>query len=58
MFEEPPGLSAKERQLRQEAVDYAIASLGLSGFKVDAAMQERARLYVEGQLLLKEFVDN
>ena len=47
---------AKSR--RREAVDYATASVELSGFKIDALTQERARLYVEGQLSLKEFLEN
>jgi hypothetical protein len=38
-------LPTQERQLRQD----------LSGFKIDLLTQERARLYVEGQLSLKEF---
>jgi hypothetical protein len=49
-------LSAQERRLRQEAADYARSSVELSGFKIEAATLERARLYVEGQLTLQEFV--
>ena len=41
-------LPTQECQLRQE----------LSGFKIDPLTQERTRLYVEGQLSLKEFLEN
>jgi hypothetical protein len=51
-------LSTEERRRRQEAVDYATASVELSGFTIEASTQERARLYVEGQLSWKEFLEN
>jgi hypothetical protein len=51
-------LSTEERRRRREAVDYATASVELSCFKIDASTQARARLYVEGQLALKEFLEN
>ena len=54
----PPQISKAEQRLRQEAVDYARASVGLEGFKPDEATEARARLYIEGHISTAEFVNS
>jgi hypothetical protein len=51
-------LSTEERRRRREAVDYATASVELSGFKSTHGRRSVRALYVEGQLALKEFLEN
>lgn len=41
---------------RKEAVDFARASLGLSGFKITAEHEARAQRFVDGEISLEEFV--
>jgi hypothetical protein len=48
---------AEERRRREKALDYTTASVEPSGFETDLPTQERARLYVEGQLSWHEFCD-
>lgn len=50
------GITAEERQRRQEAVDGALANVGLEGFVPDAATQERARRWVNGEISMAELV--
>jgi hypothetical protein len=57
MFQDQLCSLAEERRRRQEAVDYATASVEPSGFKIDPPAQERARLYVDGHLSWHEFCD-
>lgn len=47
-----------ERMRRQRAVDFACASVELSGFKVLDETKARARRWVEGEIDLEEFVGN
>jgi len=50
------GISVEERRRRQEAVDFALASIGLEGFKPSKEQQELARRFVGGEIELAEFV--
>lgn len=50
------GITAEERARRQEIADYALATVGLEGFVPDAATQERARRWVNGEITMAELV--
>lgn len=41
---------------RKDAVDFARASLGLSGFKITAEHEAHAQRFVDGEISLEEFV--
>ena len=45
-----------ERRKRQEAVNYARASVGLEGFKPSEADEQRAARFVAGEIDLADFV--
>ena len=45
-----------ERRKRQEAVNYARASVGLEGFKPSEAGEQRAARFVAGEIDLADFV--
>ena len=45
-----------ERRKRQEAVNYARASVGLEGFKPSEADEQRATRFIAGEIDLAEFV--
>lgn len=49
-------LSADERARRQEAVDYARASIGLEGFTLSQADEDHARRFINGEIDLAEYV--
>ena len=49
-------ITEEEKARRQEAVNYAIASVGLSGFKVSAADVHHAERFINGEIDLAEFV--
>ena len=49
-------ISEDERRKRQEAVNYARASVGLEGFKPSEAEEQRAARFVAGEIDLAEFV--
>jgi hypothetical protein len=55
MYQKQFLLSTAERRLRQEAVKYATAPVELSGFRIDALTQARARLNVEISYRAKSF---
>lgn len=50
-------ISEDERRKRQEAVNYARASVGLEGFKPSEADEQRAARFVSGEIDLSEFVE-
>lgn len=50
-------LSTTERRAREDAVRFANASLGLSGFKVSAEAQARAERFVAGEINLAQFIN-
>ena len=49
-------ITEAERRKRQEAVNYARASVGLEGFKPSEADQQKAARFVAGEIDLAEFV--
>lgn len=50
------GITAEERQRRQEIANYALATVGLEGFVPTAAAQELARRWVNGEISMAELV--
>ena len=49
-------ITDEERRKRQEAVNYARASVGLEGFKPSQADEEHAARFIAGEIDLAEFV--
>ena len=49
-------ISDEERKRRQEAVDYARASIELSGYHLSTKDEARAQAFVNGELDLSDFV--
>ncbi|MBH3399802.1 antitoxin VbhA family protein [Pseudomonas fluorescens] len=49
-------ISDEERKRRQKAVDYARASIELSGFSLGSEDEVRAQAFVNGDLDLSDFV--
>ena len=49
-------ITEAERRKRQEAVNYARASVGLEGFKPSEAEEQRAARFVAGEIDLADFV--
>ena len=49
-------ISDEERKRRQKAVDYARASIELSGFSLGTEDEARAQAFVDGDLDLSDFV--
>lgn len=49
-------ITEKERRERQKAVDWARANVGLEGFKLSPADEERNRKYVSGEWDVAEFI--
>jgi len=54
--DEKPHITAEERRRRQEAVDYARASVGLEGFKLSEADEAHAERFINGEIDINEFV--
>lgn len=50
------GITDKERQARQEAVDFARASVGLEGFELTEADELRGQRFINGEIDLADFV--
>lgn len=53
---ERPAISETERRRRQEACDYARASVGLEGFTLSDDDLAHMRRFVDGEIDLAEFV--
>lgn len=49
-------ISGAERARRVAAVKYARASVGLEGFSLNAADEEHAQRFIDGDIDLEEFV--
>lgn len=49
-------IADEERRKRQEAVNYARASVGLEGFKPSHAAEAHAARFIAGEIDLAEFV--
>ena len=46
-----------ERRKRQEAVNYARASVGLEGFKISEEVEQQTARFIAGEIDLAEFVN-
>jgi hypothetical protein len=55
-FPEMTNISNEERERRRQAVEFALASVGLEGLLPSAAGLERARHFIEGKIDLDEFL--
>ena len=51
-----PAISPAERKRREEAVNYARASVGLEGFKIGKAEEQHARRFIHGEIDMPEFL--
>ena len=51
-----PAISPAERKRREEAVNYARASVSLEGFKIGKAEEEHARRFINGEIDMPEFL--
>ena len=49
-------IDSAERRRRQEATDFARASVGLEGFKLTKEDEEQTRRFVNGEIELAEFL--
>jgi hypothetical protein len=49
-------ITPEERRRRQEAVDYARASVGLEGFKITEAEEKHAQRFINGEIDMPEFL--
>lgn len=49
-------LSAAERRKRQQAIDYARASVALEGFTLTEEDERHAQRYIDGEIDLAAFV--
>lgn len=49
-------LSSSERRRREEAVNFARASIGLEGFKPSLEDETLAQRFIDGEIDLAEFV--
>lgn len=49
-------ISAAERLRRENAVNFAMSSVGLEGFKPSKTEEDRARRFVAGEIELAEYV--
>lgn len=52
----PTAINAIERQRREEAVNYARASVGLEGFKISPEDEAHAQRFINGEISLEEFL--
>lgn len=50
-------LHADERHRRQDAVDFALANVGLSGFTPSEEAQDQMRRFIDGEMNINEFVN-
>jgi DNA-directed RNA polymerase subunit F len=51
-----PIISEEEKQRRQEAMNYATASVELEGFKISEADEQHAQRFINGEITLEQFV--
>lgn len=51
-----PVINSAERKRREEAVNYARASVGLEGFKIGKAEEQHARRFINGEIDMPEFL--
>lgn len=53
----PAPITEAERRKRQEAADFARASLGLEGFKISEEVEQKTARFIAGEIDLAEFVN-
>lgn len=52
-----PITDTKQRRKRQNAINFARASVGLEGFKLSEATEEHAARFIAGEIDLAEFLE-
>ena len=50
-------ITEAERRKRQEAADFARASVGLEGFKISEEVERQTARFIAGEIDLAEFVN-
>ena len=50
-------ITEAERRKRQEAVNFARASVGLEGFKISEEVEQKTARFIAGEIDLAEFVN-
>lgn len=50
-------ITEAERRKRQEAVNFARASVGLEGFKISEEVEQQTARFIAGEIDLAEFVN-
>ena len=53
----PAPITEAERRQRQEAADFARASVGLEGFKISEEVEQNTARFIAGEIDLAEFVN-
>jgi len=53
----PATITDAERRKRQEAADFARASVGLEGFKISEEVEQKTARFIAGEIDLAEFVN-
>ena len=53
----PALITEAERRKRQEAADFARASVGLEGFKISEEVEQQTARFIAGEIDLAEFVN-
>lgn len=53
----PAPITEAERRKRQEAADFARASVGLEGFKISEEVEQKTARFIAGEIDLAEFVN-
>lgn len=53
----PAMITDAERRKRQEAADFARASVGLEGFKISEDVEQKTARFIAGEIDLAEFVN-
>lgn len=51
-----PSIDPRERRRREDAFNYARASIGLEGFKISEALEQHARRFINGEIDMAEFL--
>lgn len=52
-----PTISAEERKRREDAANFARASIGLEGFKISAECEARTQRYINGEIDFDQFME-
>lgn len=53
----PAPITEAKRRKRQEAADFARASVGLEGFKISEEVEQKTARFIAGEIDLAEFVN-